>query len=141
MPLQRSRRIPEKPLPEGSRKDGLYDQLLASLTQGGEPITTEKEYWQWVRENRNRGTSTFDEAAPWPIRRREALENLWVLDKTWLPMQEMEHELRKIDAEKSETDEPIEPLDLKQIRADYHQWRNNIIRKYRLEGLLPELDK
>ena len=147
MPLGKSHRRPEKPLPDDSLKDGLYDQLLTSLTQGGEPIATKEECSQWERENRNRpdrgGALFADETALWPIRRYDALDTLRVLtyEKLWLPLAEGKHEQRRIDSERSETDEPIEPLDVEKVRADYLQWRNNIIRKYRLEGLLPELDK
>jgi hypothetical protein len=49
MPLGSARRKPGRPSSSGSLRDGLFDQLLASLAQGDEPLATAEEYWRWVR--------------------------------------------------------------------------------------------
>ena len=153
MPLGKSHRRPEKPLPNDSLKDGLYDQLLTSLTQGGEPIATKEEYSQWERENRNHpyGGDLFfeNEAVPWPIRRRRALDivELFTLDQ-WLRMTEIMHLkvdgtaiLAKSRDHSKEAWEAREPVDVEQVRSLWLQWRGNVIRKYRLEGLVSQPDK
>ena len=49
MPLGSARRKPGRPSSSGSLRDGLFDQLLASLAQGDEPLATDEEYWRWIR--------------------------------------------------------------------------------------------
>ena len=50
MSLGRSRRKHGEPLSDDSLKSELYDRLLASLTQGGEPLPDDIEYWRFMRE-------------------------------------------------------------------------------------------
>lgn len=86
MPLGRSRRKPGKPSFNGSPKDGLYDQLLHSLT-GAKGLASEGEVRAYYGSNgqANWSLCEVDPHAPWPIQRRQAYTavTLFTFEEYW----------------------------------------------------------
>ena len=140
MPLGRYRQRLEKPLSDGLLKEELFDQLLASLVQGGEPIATDDEYWQWVKHWRDsRSSEPFPELGyermPWPVQRYRALKLLEVFDwETDLRLQEVIRE--EGSAERLENGEAVEGQDIEQLKAEWLKWRSETIQRYRLNAPL-----
>ena len=140
MPLGRYRQRREKPSSDDSLKDELYDQLLASLKQGGEPLPTDLEYWRWLqgRIQAHPGESIWyaDERLPMPIRRSLALRLIGAFtEESWLGLQQAIHE------DEAGPEELTEPLDVEQVRADWLQWRSETIQQYRLEGMVTQAEE
>ena len=137
MPLRRFPPRPDRPSPNGSRRDALYDQLLSSLGVS-DKLPTREEYWQWGRENRaTRELPMYDQSAPWPMRRYHALEIFRVI--TW----ETYRLFRETIQEVEHLDEPSEaplPLEDAVLRHEWIQWRSSMIRQYHLEELVGELN-
>jgi hypothetical protein len=138
MPLGRSRRKHGKPSSDDSLKDALYDQLLASLSQGGEPLPDDQEYWEFRRGwFRLYGASEDDPDPrwPWPMQRKRAFELMRVFDwETYLRIREVISEVDKV--ERPEIDEQIEHQTEEQFKTEWIKWRSETIQRYRLEALL-----
>src|SRR5262249_33651578 len=99
MPLGKSHRKYGKPSSNDSLQNALFDQLLASIIQGDEPLASEEQYWNWIRSgSTSHPRELLDESTPWPIRRREALNLLQLFD--W----ETVSRLRKVILEAERTD-------------------------------------
>ncbi len=115
-------------------KHELYAQLLASLTQGGEPFPTEEEYrrWKesWVKAHPGEQIWYGDERLPWPIRRYLALQLLHAF--TWPNWLRLAEAIYEDDSEA----EDGEPFKVEQARDPWHRWREAVIKIYRLEGLV-----
>ena len=138
MSLGRSRRKHGKPSSDDSLKDVLYDQLLASLSQGGEPLPDDIEYWRFLQEwHRVYGDVAQDPDPrwPWPMQRKRAFELLKVFDwETYFRLSEVISEDEK--AEKPDIEEQIELQTAEQLKTEWIKWRTETIQRYRLEALI-----
>ncbi len=140
MPLRKFPPRPDRPSPNGSRRDALYDQLLSSLGVS-DKLPTSKEHWQWVHEQRRAGQnfSPLDQTAPWPHQRFEALTLLQNFDwPTYLRCRQVLHESEDLDLDLDR--EPVMPLSEKQIEVDWIHMREGLIGTYQLDGLVPSAD-
>ena len=143
MSLGRSRQKHGKPLSDDSLKDALYDQLLASLSQGGEPLPDDREYWEFLQERHRVYGDVVDDPDsrwPWPMQRKRAFELLRAL--TW----EAWYNLQKVisEAEQASNGKNGNLPDLnseEQVKVEWFAWRSEMIQKYRLEecSLLQEM--
>ena len=141
MPLARYRRRHGRQSSDGSLKDALFDQLLQSLAQGGEKIATEEEFGRFVRAwcaaHSGKSFPILDASFPMPIQRRQAL-NL-VNAFTWesylnLNKAIWEDELGISAEPESAGDE----ADLSAFHDAWLDWRDRLIGKYRLDGLISD---
>lgn len=121
-------------------RDELYDQLLASLTQGGEPIATDEDYSRWVeswRETR-RGEALpdlGDARMPWHVQRRRALMLVSVIDQdTFCTLEEVAYEIDSL--ENAEEGKSVAPFDSDKSTADWSHWKERTIEMFGLGGLI-----
>jgi len=136
MPLRRFPPRPDRPSPNGSRRDALYDQLLSSLGVS-DKLATSEEHWQWVHEQRRAGQnfSLLDQRAPWPMQRYEALNMIRVFPfETYRLARETMQEVEYLD----EPSETPPPLDEAQLQSEWIQWRNGLIQLYQLQAFVQE---
>ena len=144
MPLGKSRRRRDRPLSDDSTKDALYDQLLSSLEQGGEPLATEEEYHDWMRQWRKAHPGQTDPpraAMPWPIQRRHAL---MILD-VWEDLMQVEQTAQAVKLWRATRNDPHPPDEAAveatvqreepARRAKWEQWPRALIQTYRLYSL------
>ena len=140
MPLGRSRPRRDRPSSNDSTKDGLYEQLLASLTQGGEPLATEEEYWRWMWDwgKLHPGERAPSDAMPWSIQRRHALRTLRAL--TWEPVKGLWEGMQRNHAlvEQQRPGSFWAAKTEEELRKEWEQWRKALMETYRLEGLVSQ---
>jgi hypothetical protein len=121
-------------------RDELYGQLLASLTQGGEPIATDGDYARWVESWRltRRGEvlpELGDERMPWAFQRRRALALLSALDlETFCKLEEVAHEEDTL--KNAEEGNMVAPFNVERASAKWSQWREATIESYKLRGVI-----
>ena len=133
---------------EDSKKSALYDQLLTSLAQGGEPLATEEDWQNWWNHwceahggRRREQPMPREEDMPWPIRRLDALKILRVL--TWDTITRIWQCLRELN-DQDLNGQPSGAWWLatcateEQLLVDWGEWRREVIQKYRFEGLVSE---
>ena len=154
MPSGRYRRRPAKPSSNDSRKDVLYDQLLHSLT-GDDSVATQGEVIQWAHEQDRAGQKVplIDPQAPWPIQRGQALILLHAIPlSAYLYACEVIREAKicgqadeagllgshATPEEFAKIEQSVSPLDEAHVRTEFLQWRDGLIQRYQLEGLMPE---
>lgn len=125
-------------------KDALFDQLLQSLAQGGEEIVTEEEFFRFVRAwsgaHPGKSFPILDASFPVPIQRRQALDLVNAF--TW----ESYLDLNKAIWEdklgiSAEPESPEDEADLSAFHATWLDWRNGLISKYRLDGLISDKNR
>lgn len=158
MPSRKFPRRPETPSSAASKKDALFEELLALLSQGGEPLPTEEEYrrWRigWYAAHPGRfvdgpnGSHQWEapqpasEDMPWRIQRHAALEEIRVLDwkiikRAWKAMRE-EPELSVANGQPGSPKSWIGTARTEEeLRERWETYRRNLISRYRLDGLLP----
>ena len=112
--------------------DGLFDQLLDFLTQGADPLPTDREFRRgldaWKNANPQEQAWFENEKLPWPLRRHWALKLIQAFNwERWLPLQQAIHE--------DDDSEGLE-LDVEKVKVDWILWRTETIRRYRLEALV-----
>ena len=138
MSLGRSRRKHGKPLSADSLKSELYDRLLASLSQGGEPLPDDIEYWRFLQEwHRVYGDPVQDPDPrwPWPIQRKRAFELLRVFDwETYFRLREVISEDER--AQNLDIEEQIEHQTAGELKTEWIKWQTETIQRYRLEAML-----
>jgi hypothetical protein len=139
MRSERSHRKPDKPSFNGSLKDGLYDQLLHSLT--GDDLAAESEVRAYYQSKGQAKWSLYevDPLAPWPIQRRQAYtaatlftpdEYLRCIHGLW--------ECEGIDLSENRKVNTSPPPNEQAILADWAEWRERMNRHYCLS--LPPAD-
>lgn len=125
----------------------LYDQLLRSLAQGGEPLATPEEFARyveaWCRAHPGRSFPILDDAMPWPIQRYRVLDLLRAFpEETLLRMIEGAHTLEQMERPDregfGESGAPAGAFDAERVRGAVRRWRERMIRHYRLGGLVAE---
>ena len=141
MSLGTRRRTFETQSSDNSLRDELYDHLLASLTQGGEPIASEEESWRWVESWRltRRGeqlANLGDERMPWSIQRRKALSLLNMVDQeTFVRIRRTmcgEYTLDRAKGREFSTPDCGET----HLRGEWLMWSENMIENYRLAAVV-----
>lgn len=141
MPSGRSRRKPDNGSSPDSKKRELYEQLFRFLEQGGEALATSDEYQYWIREwtaaHPGERVPLLADPMPWAIQRQQALGFLRALTwETWLRLEQTRHEMEQ--AEREEAGAPVGPFDVERARAEWREWRDELIQRYRLGGLVAE---
>ncbi len=112
---------------------------MNSLREGGEPLASEAECWEWARAHPREwppieGAAT--KTAPVAIQRRAAFIFLRVMDwPNWRQMQEALHESEMGQAIREDEWAERPPFDVAREEAKWRHWRDGLIRRYRLEGL------
>jgi len=139
MPLGKYRQRPEKQLSDGLLIDGLFDQLLDSLKQDGEPLPSDKEFRRgldaWRKAHQHEEIWYENENMPWPLRRYWALKVIRAFTcENWLRLHEVINE--DDETEELQNGGGVEPLDEEQVMHQRLQWRTETIRRYRLEALV-----
>jgi hypothetical protein len=139
MPLGNSRRRLGRPSSNGSLRDGLFDQLLAFLASGADPLATEEEYWAWVREwsevHQGDAVPLLAECVPWPLRRRQALTLLGAV--SWASYRRIRLAVQEDQEALTDTGEPLALASEDHLQDQWHRWRGGLMQRYRLaEGLL-----
>ena len=146
MPLGSSRPRRNRLSSTGSDKDALYEQLLVSLTQGGEPLATEEEYGHWLRDwgKSHPGQEAPLSAMPRPIQRYRALRMLEFLawervERFWAEERAMKVHFKDKGLPYSSPldDDPMLSAETKEeLRARWEEWRKAPIEDYRLDSLV-----
>ncbi len=139
MPLGKRPRKPEKQSSDDSLKDVLLGRLLDSLTQGADPLHTDREFRRgldaWKNANPHEKACYENENLPWPLRRYWALNVIRAFTReNWLRLHEVIQE--DDETEKLQNGGGVEPLDEEQVKSQWLQWRTETIRRYRLEALV-----
>ncbi len=139
MPLGKQRQRSEKQLSDDSLPDVLFDQLLDSLKQDGEPLPSDKEFRRgldaWKNANPQEQAWYENENLPWPLRRYWALNIIRAFtEENWLRLHEVINE--DDETEELQNGGGVEPLDEEQVESQWRQWRTETIRRYRLEALV-----
>jgi len=119
--------------------DGLFEQLLDSLTQGADPLPTDQEFRRgldaWGKAHPHEKAWYENEDLPWPLRRHWALKVIRAFAwKDWLRLHEVINE--DDETEELQNGGGVEPLDEEQVKSQWRQWRTETIRRYRLEALV-----
>lgn len=122
-------------------KDALFDQLLQSLTQGGEKIVTGEEFGRFVRAwcaaHPGKSFPILDPSFPMPIQRRQALDLVNAF--TWENYLALNKAIWEDGLDISaEPEFPEDEADLSGFHDAWLDWRNGLIGKYRLEGLISD---
>lgn len=113
---------------------------MRSLTEGGEPLATAEEFWQYVHARPGRDWPYLSPPAPRSIQRAAALHLVSAIGwDEWLRMKEAVrvyawHQAR---AQADDEDAPAAPIDADAARAAWEAWRDGLIQRYRLAGLVP----
>lgn len=140
----RSRPRPDRPSSNGSIRDGLYDNLLASLAEGGEPLASREEFGAFVAVWRDAHPGArfpiLDGAWPRPVQRRRALDLLYTFTwPAWLSLERGMHEVLDADPDPDATGEaPTAMVDEAALRTEWEAWRDGLVRQYRLAGLVAD---
>ncbi len=137
MPLGRQRQRSEKQSSDDSLKDVLLGRLLDSLTQGADPLPTDREFRRgldaWKNANPHEKAWYENENLPWPLRRHWALNIIRAFTgENWLRLHEVIQE--DDETEELENGGGVEPLDEERVKSQWIQWRTETIRMYRLEA-------
>ncbi len=143
MPLGKQRQKSEKQSCDGWLKDELFDQLLDSLKQDGEPLPSDKEFRRgldaWKNANPHEKDWYENENLPWPLRRYWALNVIRAFTKeNWLRLHQVMYEEDQTPDELG-NGTGVEPLDEEQAKVSWLQWRSSAIREYQLEGLVTQV--
>ncbi len=97
MPLGKHRQKSEKQLSDDSLTDGLFDQLLDSLTQGADPLPTDREFRRgldaWGKAHPHERAWYENENLPWPLQRYWALNVIRAFTReNWLRLHQAIYE-------------------------------------------------
>ena len=130
-----SRRRPgRKPQPlnasDASSLDSLYDGLIRSLEEAGEPIADEHEFFEFVRAwavaHSGKNFPILDPSFPTAIQRRQALQLVTAFN--------LEGWLRFFSAAAEDVGDSFDP---ELEHGAWLDWRNELVGRHRLEGLIP----
>ncbi len=113
---------------------------MRSLT-GGEGLASGQDYFRWCQAQAAAGRWDFaplDLEAPWSIQRYQALTLLQAVPwSDYLQGAQVRREAWEIDLLEQGA-APLPPLDEALLKAEWLQWRNGLLQRYQLRGLVQE---
>ena len=141
MPLRKSHRRSDTPLFNGSPKDGLYAQLLSSLTGVDDFPSDEEERSYYQSKNQAQWCQcTPDPTAPWPIQRKQAwtAHELFPWEEYWRHVQVL-WEAGTVDSSENNDLRWLLPPEEEAVKVEWQAWRKGLMEQYHLPpGSNPE---